>query len=209
MYRNATGHHSRWHTIADVTANREDAGIIWAIPYHAKRFTLRSMHISINGCAEVSMSNDSDDVEDIRALAERYRLLVQRSNWWHYDAAKRADARSRILGISSAALGAIVGTSIFATVQSSPSVDWRITAGILITAAALLGALQTFLDYAGRATEYRTAAAAYGRLRREFDMFLLKISTSRDRAQLMEDLSVLCRHIDYLTQSISQSADDF
>jgi hypothetical protein len=146
------------------------------------------------------MSSESDGVEDIRALAERYRLLVQRSNWGHYDAAKRADGRSRILGTSSAALGAIVGTSIFATVQSSPSVDWRITAGILITGAALLGALQTFLDYAGRAAEYRTAGAAYGRLRREFDMFLLKVSTSRDRAQLMEDLSVLCRHIDEIGQ---------
>lgn len=146
------------------------------------------------------MSSESDGVEDIRELAERYRLMVQRSNWGHYDAAKRADARSRILGISSAALGAIVGTSIFATVQSSPSADWRVTAGTLVTAAALLGALQTFLDYAGRATEYRSAGAAYGRLRREFDMFLLKISTSRDRPQLMENLSVLCSHIDELGQ---------
>jgi hypothetical protein len=146
------------------------------------------------------MSGEPDDVEDIRALAERYRLAVRRSNRGHYVAAERADARSRMLGISSAALGAVVGTSIFATVQSSPSVDWRITAGILVTGAALLGALQTFLDYAGRAAEHRTAGAAYGRLRREFDIFLLEISTSRDRAQLMGDLSVLCRHIDEFGQ---------
>jgi hypothetical protein len=146
------------------------------------------------------MSSESDGVEDIRALAERYRQVVRHSNRGHYIAAQRADARNRIFGISSAALGAIVGTSIFATIQSSPSVDWRITAGILITGAAILGALQTFLDYAERAAEYRTAGAAYGRLRREFDMFLLKISTSADRAQLMEDLSALCRHIDELGQ---------
>jgi hypothetical protein len=146
------------------------------------------------------MPAESDDVEDIRALAERYRIVVQRSNRGHYMAAQRADTRSRVLGISSAALGAIVGTSIFATIQSSPSVDWRITAGILITGAAILGALQTFLGYAKRAADYRTAGAAYGRLRREFDMFLLKTSAGRDRAQLMEDLCVLCRHIDELGQ---------
>jgi hypothetical protein len=110
-------------------------------------------------------------------------------------------------------------------------VDWRIAAGTLITGAALLGALQTFLGYAERAAEYRTAGAAYGRLRREFDMFLLKISTGSDRARLMEDLSELCRHIDelgqqsplipplsyraaknplnYAARSTSQSSDDF
>jgi hypothetical protein len=93
-----------------------------------------------------------------------------------------------------------VGTSIFATIQSSPSVDWRIAAGLLVTGVAVLSALQTFLDYAKRAAEYRTAGAAYGRLRREFDGFMLKIASSKDRAQLMEDLSVLRGHIDELGQ---------
>lgn len=111
------------------------------------------------------MSGEADDVEDIRALAERYRLVVQGSNRGHYVGAERAEARGRTLGIASVALGAVVGTSIFATIQSSPSVDWRIIAGILVTGAAVLGALQTFLDYAKRAAEHRTAGAAYGRLR--------------------------------------------
>jgi len=146
------------------------------------------------------MSGEADDVEDMRTLAEWYRLEVLGSNRGHYVAAERAEARGRILGIASVALGAVVGTSIFATIQSSPSVDWRITAGILVTGAAVLGTLQTFLDYAKRAAEYRTAGAAYGRLRREFDIFLLEISTSRDRVQLMENMSVLRRHIDELGQ---------
>lgn len=56
------------------------------------------------------MSGEADGVEDIRTLAERYRLVVQRSNRWHYVAAERAEARGRMLGIASAALGAVVGT---------------------------------------------------------------------------------------------------
>jgi hypothetical protein len=146
------------------------------------------------------MSDKADGVEDIRALAERYRLVVQESNRGHYVAAERAEARGRILGIVSVVVGAVVGTSIFATIQSSPSVDWRIAAGLLVTGATLLSALQTFLDCAKRAAEYRTAGAAYGRLRREFDGFLLEISTSKDRVQLMENLSVLRGHIDEMGQ---------
>lgn len=146
------------------------------------------------------MPTEADGVEDIKALAERYRSMVQGSNRGHYIAAERAEARSRMLGIVSAAMGAIVGTSIFATIQASPSVSWRITAGILVTGAAVLGALQTFLDYAKRAAEYRTAGAAYGRLRREFDIFLLQFSASKDRAQLLTDLSALRNHIDALGQ---------
>jgi hypothetical protein len=146
------------------------------------------------------MPAEANGLEDIRILAERYRSVVKGSNRGHYTAAERAETRSRTLGIASAALGAIVGTSIFATIQSSPSLSWRITPGILVTGAAILGALQTFLDYAKRAAEYRTAGAAYGRLRREFDIFLLGISGSKDRVQLIENLSVLCRHIDELGQ---------
>jgi hypothetical protein len=146
------------------------------------------------------MSDNTDDVEDIRALTKRYRRVVQQSNRGHYVAAERAEGRGRILGIASVVVGAVVGTSIFATIQSSPSVDWRIAAGLLVTGAAVLSTLQTFLDYAKRAAEYRTAGAAYGRLRREFDSFMLEIATSNDRVQLMEDLSVLRGHIDELGQ---------
>jgi hypothetical protein len=73
------------------------------------------------------MADKTDDVEDIKAVAKCYRKLVYQSNRSHYVAAERAEARGRVLGIASVAVGAVVGTSIFATIQSSPSVDWRIT----------------------------------------------------------------------------------
>jgi hypothetical protein len=146
------------------------------------------------------VSTEGHEVEDIKALAARYRLVVQRSNRGHYIAAERAETRGRVLGIASAVLGAIVGTSIFVTIQSSPSVDWRVAAGILVTGAAVLGAMHTFLDYAKRASEYRTAGAAYGRLRREFDGFFLELASTRDRLQLMENLSQLRHRIDELGQ---------
>ena len=155
------------------------------------------------------MPAEVDDVKDIKDLAERYRSSVEHINQAHYFTAHRAEVRGRILGIASVILGAIVGTSIFATIQSSPSVDWRISAGLLATVAAVLGAMQTFLDYAKRAAEHRTAGAAYGRLRREFDGFFLELATNGDRLQLTERLSQLRRRLDELGQGSPLIPDRF
>jgi hypothetical protein len=142
----------------------------------------------------------ADEVADIRELAESYRLAVQGSNRGHYVAAERAETRGRVIGIASAVLGAAVGTSIFATIEHAPTVNWRVVAGFLAIAASVLGALHTFLDYSGRAAEYRLAGAAYGRLRRDFDSFFLELATSRDRPQLMAGLSRLRLRLDELGQ---------
>jgi hypothetical protein len=142
----------------------------------------------------------ADEVADIQELAEHYRLAVQGSNRGHYIAAERAETRGRVIGIASAVLGAAVGTSIFATIESAPTVNWRVLAGFLAIGAAVLGALHTFLDYSGRAAEYRLAGAAYGRLRRDFDGFFLELATSKDRPQLMAGLARLRQRMDELGQ---------
>jgi hypothetical protein len=146
------------------------------------------------------MPSESDTVEKIRALAERYRKMVHGSNRGHYMAAERAELRGRVIGITSAILGAVVGTSIFATIQSSPSVPWRISAGLLATSAAVLAAMYTFLDYAQRAASHRAAGAAYGRLLREFDGFSLELSAGKDVSQLMGSLARLRHRMDELGQ---------
>jgi hypothetical protein len=147
------------------------------------------------------MPSDSDTVEKIRAMAEHFTKMVRGSNRGHYIAAERAEVRGRVIGITSAILGAVVGTSIFATIQSSPSVGWRISAGLLATGAAVLAAMYTFLDYATRAASHRTADAAYGRLLREFDGFFLELSASKDVPQLMGNLTKLRHRMDELGQN--------
>jgi hypothetical protein len=148
-----------------------------------------------------TMATQDHEVEDIVTLAERYRLVVHRSNRAHYIAAERAERRGRILGAISVLLGAVVGTSIFATIQLSPSVNWRIATGLVATLAAVLSAIHTFLDYAKQATGNRSAGAAYGCLRRDFDGFFIEARTLSDRVQLMERLSVLRQRIDELGQA--------
>lgn len=147
------------------------------------------------------MMTEGRDVEDIVALAERYRLVVHRSNRAHYIAAERAERRGRILGLISVVLGAVVGTSIFATIQLSPSVEWRVAAGLVATLAAVLSAIHVFLDYAKQATGCRSAGAAYGCLRRDFDAFFIEVRTLGDRTRSMERLSELRQRIDELGQA--------
>ena len=70
------------------------------------------------------------------------------------------------------ALTALVGTSVFATLQSDAGPRVQITLGILSVAAAVLASLQTFLGYSERAEKHRVAGAKYGALARHLEELL-------------------------------------
>jgi hypothetical protein len=143
----------------------------------------------------------NDPLEDVEALATRYQLVVARSGRGHYIAAERMDRRGRGLGTVSAVLGAVVGTSIFATLGASPSTGWKVAAGLASTSAAVLVALATFLNYADRAAKHRVAGAAYGKLRREFDQFFLDIRDPPSRTEVLTQVSRLRSRIDELGEA--------
>lgn len=129
-----------------------------------------------------------DGAKHINSVATMYQLEVARVGRAHYIGAQRCERRGRLLGTTSAMLGAIVGTSIFASLGTSPSAAWKITVGLVSTIAAVLVALQTFLGYADRAAKHRGAGAAYGKLRRDFDQFFLDIGYSGDQQQALSEL---------------------
>jgi hypothetical protein len=84
-------------------------------------------------------------------------------------AAARCERRNRIQGTLVVILTTLVGTSIFATLERTPATGWRVLAGLVSAAAAVLAALQTFLRYGELAELHKTAAQRYGRLRRELE----------------------------------------
>ena len=139
-----------------------------------------------------------DEAKHIRDVAAMYRLEVARVGRAHYISAQRCERRGRLLGTTSAMLGAVVGTSIFASLGTSPSTAWKITVGLVSTIAAVLVALQTFLGYADRAAKHRGAGAAYGKLRREFDRFFLEIAQSGNQQGTLSELRRLGSGMDGL-----------
>jgi hypothetical protein len=79
----------------------------------------------------------------------------------HETSAREFDTWRYRLGVPVVALGAVVGTAVFASLGQRPEPWITIATGIVAVAATVLAALQTFLDYPGRADRHRAAAVRY------------------------------------------------
>ena len=114
-------------------------------------------------------------MDDIIEKAYQYFRNYSIISRAHYIACLKASRRNRWLGIPVVITTTIVGTAIFGTLQESPGVVWKITAGLLSLLAAILSALQTMLKYSELAEKHKTAGAKYAAMRRRLDIFILKL----------------------------------
>lgn len=149
------------------------------------------------------MSEPPKEEADLLDLARRYGGHVRRSNRGHYTAAEHLSRWHQVLGIVTAVCAGVVGTSIFATIDGSPSPGWQIGAGLVTLASAVLATLQTTLNLDKRAAEHRSAGAAYGKLRRRFEL-LIALGPDPDGAppRLRPALEELTAEMDVLASSV-------
>jgi hypothetical protein len=152
------------------------------------------------------------DVEGGLQVAEGETVLQQWLNGVriehiaHSRAAARFESVGRGLGLAVVVLTAIVGTSLFSTIEQSPSTALKIVAGLLALAASAVAALQTFLGYGERAARHREVAAKYGALRRRLDA-LTETPPSELRAAL-EELGTRWDDIEASEPSVPQKLHD-
>lgn len=106
----------------------------------------------------------------------------------HSRSATTCELRGRALGVAAIVLTTIVGTAIFSTLESSPSNTVKIVAGLTSVGAAVLVALQTFLNLEQRAAKHREIAAAYGALRRELEAGMAFPEQSTELTRLLGDI---------------------
>ena len=111
---------------------------------------------------------------DVLDQAEWYRKHAAITGRGHYLASDVALRRQNWFGIPVVVTTVIVGTSIFATISTDPAIGWKIAAGLITLAAAILSALQTFFKFSEVAERHKASGASYGALRRRFDLFLLR-----------------------------------
>lgn len=91
----------------------------------------------------------------------------------HNMAAARYSRLHRFLGIPVVILSTAVGTSIFASLDSSSiSVSVKVVVGAFSVAAAIFSSLQTFFGFAELAEKNKHAAVQYGELRREMQQVI-------------------------------------
>jgi SMODS and SLOG-associating 2TM effector domain family 4 len=113
-------------------------------------------------------------------LQDWYRR-ARENQFAHYEALKPLASANYKLGIPVAILSALVGTSIFATLQHETAIGFRIGVGFVSVLAAVLASIQTFLRFTERAEKHRAAAARYGALRRELEAVISKGGPFEDK----------------------------
>lgn len=85
-----------------------------------------------------------------------WRLHAHKRRDRHDEAARYYDKWHYRFGIQTIALSAIVGTSVFASLEDLGGQDWKIILGLvsIISAATALSGLQTFLNFGARAETF-------------------------------------------------------
>ncbi len=115
----------------------------------------------------------------------------------HYKSAEIAARKHKAIGIPSVALAAVVATSIFSTLSEDVHIGWRIATGVVALAAAILAALQAFLNFGDLAEKHKAAGARYGDVRRRIDLFILEFSEAQDadRKNALAQLTALAEEL--------------
>jgi hypothetical protein len=155
------------------------------------------------GCRSGSVA-----VEDFEAIVGSRREKILVLALAHAMARDRADALHYRLGIPVVALTALVGSSAFANINDlgQGRILVGIGTGLLSISAAVLAALQTFLDYGGQAKAHGAAANRLSALNRRFDW--IKRLNKEQRWQGIEELDQLLNTIAEDSPSVSQRWQD-
>jgi hypothetical protein len=107
---------------------------------------------------------------DVEALLEDWRRRVYAAQSAHYASADRFRMLNYIVGVPAVIFSSVVGTALFAGLEKDSPRTWLIASASIL--AAVLGALQTFLRFAERATLHATAADWYSAIRRDIEEIL-------------------------------------
>ena len=117
-------------------------------------------------------------MKEILAKAAEYETTYRVVGRAHYLAADRYVHLNRVFGIPVIIITAVVGTTIFGTLNENPTPAWKIGAGLATLAGTVLSSLQTALGFAQTAEKHKGAGEAYRAIRRRFEMFQLRYSES-------------------------------
>ena len=109
----------------------------------------------MSGTKKILEPDDPDE------LLRGWLMHAHKARDRHTLAARRCEWYRTLVGVPAIAVPAVAGTSIFASLGEAPDSRAIILVGIVTVSAAVLTALQTFLDYPGRAARHHAAAAHY------------------------------------------------
>jgi hypothetical protein len=148
------------------------------------------------------VAHDEHNLQDMLLDARKSQIYVRRRDNAHFQMALKLHRRERLLGIPVVILSAVVGTAIFATLQTNTSITWQIATGLLSVTAGVLAALQTFFSFAREGERHEAASALCARLWRRLQIFILTYESGEfSRAQCLEEYKGILSEMDQLDAS--------
>ncbi|MEO0818139.1 MAG: SLATT domain-containing protein [Pseudomonadota bacterium] len=140
-------------------------------------------------------------MQDILETLDRYQRTYGISARGHYRNAELKNRRHFWLGVPAIVISAIVGASIFGTIeQQNVHPYWYIAAGMLSVTASVLASLQTFFSFSEMAEKHLIAARRYASIRRKTRLLKLvyaernpdqRDNALKDLEDLIEELKVI------------------
>lgn len=129
----------------------------------------------------------------VNRLLDDWRKMALKASGRHSAACDRYEHLDSIYGVGSTALTAVVGSTIFVTLQTSASEAIRIIFGLVAAVAAVASGIQTAAKYGQRAERYRQASRHYATVARQIDEVL---ADPPDPAQVSSTLDQLRKSLD-------------
>lgn len=146
-------------------------------------------------------------VSQRKVALEWYKRVVTVAHG-HYSAALRYSRFHFWLGIPSIVLATIVGTSVFASIQQKPDVWVQVLVGMLSMLAALLAALQSFLNYGEKAEKHRIAGARYNGIGRELELLLSQDADWKALESIRIRIDALAQESPHIPESVHREMPD-
>jgi hypothetical protein len=114
-------------------------------------------------------------MQEILTQSERYVRYARAKTLAHFRMAHSVRGYHNTLGVPASLAATIVGTSIFATINSPEQHLWlQIGAGLLSLGAATLSGLQTFFKFSETAAQHQEAASDFSEVWHALDIFVLR-----------------------------------
>lgn len=97
----------------------------------------------------------------VENLLEEWRKMALKATGRHSSACDYYERLDSVYGVGSTVLTAVVGSTVFVTLQSSAAEGIRIAAGVVGVIAAVASGIQTAAKYGQRAERHRQASRHY------------------------------------------------
>lgn len=147
-------------------------------------------------------------MKDILIRSSYYRRIYAICARGHHLTAAQKSNLNNLFGVPAVIISAIVGTTVFATLEQNPDIFWRIIVGLILILSAVLSTLQTRFNYADTAEKHKTAGIRYSAIRRRLEIFELRCADpTSDRQSALNELEKIISDLEKLAEDLPSIPD--